>query len=85
MSKRDWKGIEEDADPQMNVRVPAELLNKVDDVLEDRGFTSRSEFVRTAIRDALNPRPKLSEETLKQIEESKTELEDGEYVTGDDL
>lgn len=38
----------------LNVRVPAELLDQVDDVSEERGFTSRSEFVRMVLRDAVN-------------------------------
>lgn len=85
MAKRDWEEIEKDADPQVNVRVPEALLQEVDEVLEERGFTNRSEFIRTAIRDALNPQPELSDEALKQIEESKKELEEGEYVGVDDL
>ncbi len=85
MAKRGWKEVEKDADPQVNVRVPEELLQEVDKVLEERGFTNRSEFIRTAIRDALHPQPKLSEEALERIEESKKELEEGEYVGVDDL
>jgi metal-responsive CopG/Arc/MetJ family transcriptional regulator len=85
MAKRDWEEIEKDADPQVNIRVPETLLQEVDEVLEERGFTNRSEFIRTAIRDALSPQPELSDEALEQIEESKKELEEGEYVGVDDL
>lgn len=38
----------------LNVRVPSELLGRIDDVSEARGFASRSEFVRMALRDAVN-------------------------------
>jgi len=85
MAKRDWEEIEKDADPQVNVRVPETLLQEVDEVLEERGFTNRSEFIRTAIRDALSPQPELSDEALEQIEESKKEIENGEYVGLEDL
>lgn len=38
----------------LNVRVPSELLDQIDDVSEKRGFTSRSEFVRMTLRDAVH-------------------------------
>jgi metal-responsive CopG/Arc/MetJ family transcriptional regulator len=71
--------------PQVNIRVPEQLLEEVDEVYEKRGYSNRSEFIRNAIRDALNPPIRLSDKALEEIEESKEELRKGEYVGADEL
>jgi metal-responsive CopG/Arc/MetJ family transcriptional regulator len=40
---------------KINVRVPQSLLAQVDDVWEERGYANKSEFIRDALRDAVNP------------------------------
>ena len=37
----------------MNVSIPDELLIKVDSMIEDRGYASRSEFIRDSLRSFL--------------------------------
>ncbi|MCF2207143.1 ribbon-helix-helix domain-containing protein, partial [Halobacterium salinarum] len=37
---------------KINVRVPQSLLAQVDDVWEERGYATKSEFIRDALRDA---------------------------------
>ncbi|WP_310795454.1 ribbon-helix-helix domain-containing protein [Halanaeroarchaeum sp. HSR-CO] len=39
----------------MNVRVPTSLLSQIDEVWEERGYANKSEFIRDALRDAVNP------------------------------
>lgn len=76
-------GLEEQSDGMEHVtlRVPPQLLAQVDDVYEKRGFASRSDFLRNAIRDAAYPATVLSEETYEDIEESTEQLRDGEFVS----
>ena len=78
--------LEEESDGMEHVtlRVPTQLLEQVDDVYEKRGFASRSDFLRTAIRDAAYPPTVLPEETLADIEESTGQLRDGEFVSLDE-
>ena len=38
----------------MNISIPNELLVKVDVMIEDRGYASRSEFIRDALRSFLH-------------------------------
>lgn len=39
---------------KVNLRVAAPLLEEADEVWKERGFNSRSEFIRWAIREAVN-------------------------------
>lgn len=39
----------------LNVRVPTSLLDQVDEVYDQRGYASRSEAVRDALRDWVGP------------------------------
>lgn len=49
---------------KINVRVPAAMLEEINDEYERRGYTSRSEAIRDALRDWIEPPVGLSEETL---------------------
>lgn len=40
---------------QLNVRIPAVLAEEIDDTWEARGFPSKTEFVRQALRAAVGP------------------------------
>jgi Arc/MetJ-type ribon-helix-helix transcriptional regulator len=47
----------EDADPEIeriNLRISRPFLEIVDETWRERGFNSRSEFIRYAMRDAVN-------------------------------
>ena len=70
---------------KINVRVPQSLLAQVDEVWEERGYASKSEFIRDALRDAVNPPMQLSEEALEHLAESRDQREQGETVSQDDV
>lgn len=67
----------DDDDMILNVRIPSSLASQLDEAYKKRGFKNKSEFVRTSIRDAINPPEELSEEAIKDIEKSKNQIEDG--------
>jgi Arc/MetJ-type ribon-helix-helix transcriptional regulator len=66
---------------KINVRVPASLLNQIDEEWERRGYSSKSEAIRDALRDWVNPPVTLSEETVADLEESREQAEKGETVS----
>ena len=70
---------------KINVRVPQALLAEIDEVWEERGYTSKSEFIRDALRDAVEPSTQLSEEALRHLAESRDQREDGETVSQADV
>ncbi|MGZ0748451.1 ribbon-helix-helix domain-containing protein [Haloparvum sp. AD34] len=70
---------------KINVRVPQSLLAQVDDVWEERGYANKSEFIRDALRDAVNSPTQLSEEALEHLAESRKQREQGETVSQDDV
>jgi Arc/MetJ-type ribon-helix-helix transcriptional regulator len=66
---------------KINVRVPEALLNRIDEEWERRGYSSKSEAIRDALRDWVNPPATLSEEMLADLEESREQAEKGETVS----
>jgi Arc/MetJ-type ribon-helix-helix transcriptional regulator len=74
-----------EATTKIDVRVPASLLEQIDDEYERRGYTSRSEAIRDALRDWVSPPATLSEETLADLKESQEQVERGETVSADDV
>ena len=70
---------------KINVRVPQALLAEIDDVWEKRGYASKSEFIRDALRDAVEPPTQLSEEALQHLAESREQRDDGETVSQADV
>lgn len=69
---------------KINVRVPASLLAEIDEEWKRRGYASKSEAIRDALRDWVNPPAELSEETLDDLEESREQRERGETVSSED-
>lgn len=67
------------------VRVPKRLAEEIDDVWAERGYASRSEFIRDALRTAVHPPVRISEEFLEHVEASRGQREQGQYVTLDDV
>jgi len=63
---------------KIDVRVPAALLEAIDEEYSRRGYSSRSEAIRDALRDWLNPSVELSDEILADLEESRAQAERGE-------
>ncbi|MFB6096721.1 MAG: ribbon-helix-helix domain-containing protein [Haloferacaceae archaeon] len=70
---------------KINVRVPQSLLAQIDEVWEERGYANKSEFIRDALRDAVNPPTQLSAEALEHLAESRTQREHAETVSQEDV
>lgn len=66
-----------DSDPTLNTRVPQGLLERIDAIYEERGFSNRSEFVRSALRDALDASSPLSEQAREDLAISRDQIERG--------
>lgn len=69
----------------VNVRIPVEMLEEMDGAVEERFFNSRSEFIRTAIRDALEPSVKLSREAKEALKEGLKDIEEGRTHSQDEV
>lgn len=69
---------------QLNTRIPRVLDEEIDHTWRARGFASRSEFVRHALRVAIGP-VELSEETRAILKETDGELDRGETLAHEDL
>lgn len=76
----DTDGADEGTE-KIDVRVPVTLLQRIDEEYERRGYTSRSEAIRDALRDWVEPSVTLSEETLEDLEASREQRERGEIRT----
>lgn len=70
---------------KIDVRVPAAVLEAIDEAYARRGYASRSEAIRDALRDWLNPSPQLSDEILDDLEVSREQRERGETVSADEV
>ena len=70
---------------KIDVRVPVALLETIDEEYERRGYTSRSEAIRDALRDWVDPSVELSEEILKDLARSREQRERGETRSLDDV
>lgn len=70
---------------KINVRVPSALLEEIDEKWERRGYSSKSEAIRDALRDWVNPPVQLSEETIADLEESRKQRERGETVPAEEV
>jgi len=70
---------------KINVRVPEALLKRLDEEWERRGYSSKSEAIRDALRDWVNPPVTLSEETVDALEESRQQREQGETRSLDEV
>lgn len=77
----DTDGPDDGRMEKIDVRVPGGVLDAIDEEYARRGYTSRSEAIRDALRDWLNPSTELSEETLADLEESRQQRERGETVS----
>lgn len=66
---------------KIDVRVPASVLKAIDEEYSRRGYTSRSEAIRDALRDWLNPSPEITDEILEAMEESRDQRERDETVS----
>ena len=70
---------------KINVRVPETLLQQIDEEWERRGYSSKSEAIRDALRDWVNPPTRLSDETLDDLAESQDQTAQGETASAEDV
>lgn len=70
---------------KINVRVPARLLGEIDEAWEKRGYSSRSEAIRDALRDWVSPAAELSDEVLTALEVSSRQRDRGEVASTDEV
>lgn len=70
---------------KINVRVPESLLVRIDEEWQRRGYSSKSEAIRDALRTWVDPPAKLSDETLTDLAVSREQAEDGETYSADEV
>lgn len=68
----------------INVRLTPELLDALDETWEERGYNSRSEFIRQAIRESVN-QTQLSPAALEALLESSQQAREGELVSSEEI
>jgi metal-responsive CopG/Arc/MetJ family transcriptional regulator len=78
-----------DTDPgtdtaKINIRLSERLLAEADEAWKERGFNSRSEFIRQAIRDSVHT-SRLSARTLESLFVSEQQRERGETVSSAEM
>jgi len=78
-------GREEDGSTKIDVRVPQQLVEQIDAEYEERGYTSRSEAIRDALRAWVDPPIRLSEAVLEDLETSRKQRERGETHSLDEV
>ena len=77
--------VKADTDTEnINVRLTPELLEDLDETWEDRGYNSRSEFIRQAIRESVN-QTQLSAAALEALLESTQQAREGEFVASEEI
>lgn len=74
-------GRDADRMEKIDVRVPAAVLEEIDQEYSKRGYSSRSAAIRDALRDWLNPSVALSDEILEELAVSREQRERGETVS----
>jgi len=67
-------------DEKVNLRLPQDFLADLDEQWQEQGYSSRSEFMREALRDAVYG-TRLSKGTLEDLLESERQFEEGETVS----
>ena len=68
----------------VNIRMTEMFLEDIDATWEDQGFNSRSEFIRTVLRDALK-HPEFNRADLKAMLASEAEIREGRTHSSEDV
>ncbi len=74
-----------DGDPEMvkiDVKVTRQQKAEIDETWKERGYPSRSEFIRDVLRDATEPT--LTSEALRELAEGLADVEEGQTVSLDE-
>lgn len=74
----DADGTDGERMTKLDVRVPQALLDEIDEEYADRGYTSRSEAIRDALRAWADPPIRLSDEFVADLAVSREQREDGD-------
>jgi len=69
-------------DEKVNLRLPEEFLADMDEQWQSEGYSSRSEFMREALRDAVYG-TRLSKRALGDLLASERQFDDGETVSAE--
>lgn len=75
-----------DGDPEIeriNLRISQSFLNVVDEAWRERGFNSRSEFIRYAMRDAVNHPEGAG--FWKDLAISEAQFDGGDGISSDEV
>jgi len=70
---------------KIDVRVPRQLVEQIDEAYANRGYTSRSEAIRDALRAWIDPPVRLSGDVLADLEVSRKQAERGETHSADEV
>lgn len=81
----DTDGHGEERMTKLDVRVPQELLDAIEEKYAERGYTSRSEAIRDALRAWVDPPIRLSDDVLEDLAVSREQRERGETRPLDDV
>ena len=68
---------------RINLRISRSFLDVVDEAWRERGFNSRSEFIRYALRDAVNHPAGAG--IWKDIAISEAQFDDGGGISSDEV
>jgi Arc/MetJ-type ribon-helix-helix transcriptional regulator len=71
----------------INVQIPDEMEDELQATIEASGrYLNTSEYVRDALRHQMEEQPRqLSEETLRAIERSEQEIEEGDVWSHEEI
>jgi Arc/MetJ-type ribon-helix-helix transcriptional regulator len=75
-----------DGDPEIeriNLRISQSFLNVADEAWRERGFNSRSEFIRYAMREAVNHPEGAG--FWKDLAISEAQFDDGDGISSDEV
>ena len=67
-------------DDKITIRIPKRFLETIDFLVDLDDFSSRSEAVRTAIRDMIYARVNLVSDRIKQIQAAETAIAEKETL-----
>jgi Arc/MetJ-type ribon-helix-helix transcriptional regulator len=68
----------------VNIRIADTFLDDIDATWEEEGYNSRSEFVRSVLRDAVK-HPSFNRADLKALAASEVDIQEGRVHTSDDI
>lgn len=74
---------DEGGEEKVNLRLPASLLDDIDERWREEGYSSRSEFMREALRDAVYG-PRLSRRALADLAASERQFSERKTVSAEE-